>query len=248
MLLASNDPKISHPLPPLLLAEDLGGEPAAATASTATPGARASRSASVTPGPSSVSVSDASSNREIQKMLAENRRERSQVQDRHDKWTLECDEAHGCLRQNVYEDAQRRIDNVEPNFALALAALVLTALALAPLAGAVLALVELALAALALASLALAALASVALALIALALASLALAALALVAPALAALALTALALVRERCQAAVSQECHQMFISVVSALTGLNVQIGQRWMLSNCLPDIFCSISHIIV
>ena len=123
VLLASNDPKISHPLPPLLLAEDLGGGPAAATASTATPGARASRSASVTPGPSSASVSGASANREIQKMLAENRRERSQVQDRHDKWTLECDEAHGCLRQNVYEDAQRRIDNVAPNFALALTAL-----------------------------------------------------------------------------------------------------------------------------
>ena len=79
VLLATNDPKISHPLPPLLRAEDLGGEPDASVASAgATPGARAgTRSTAVTPSTASGSVSVAVENREIQKMLAENRRERS---------------------------------------------------------------------------------------------------------------------------------------------------------------------------
>ena len=83
VLLATNDPKISHPLPPLLRAGDPGGEPDAPAASAgATPGARAGkRSTAVTPSIASGSVSDAVANREIQKMLAENRRERSQVQD-----------------------------------------------------------------------------------------------------------------------------------------------------------------------
>ena len=128
VLLASNnpDPKISCPLPPLPRAEDLGGGAVGDTAPTGvTPASsRASRSGGVgAPAPASGRAPGAAANREIQKVLAENRRERLQVQDRHGRWKLECDEAHGCLQQNLYDDAQRRIGNVAPDFALALAAL-----------------------------------------------------------------------------------------------------------------------------